>query len=415
MIMIDKIVDNVYCLYDKKKNELCVLLSSNTDTYEYIKQNYERIMNKWHNDKQFNMFDIPNCLLTISIDGHNKYYNLGESLYDESTIFDLASISKVYTEMMFFDFIEDYNLALDMKIKDVVSIYEKINDLTFLDLLRFNNTYRTDVDIRECTNKIDGLKALRTIYRLKEKEGTFLYTDLPLMVLTDIMEIVSKMEYKDLFDKYILKKYDLHETYLLCDNDKYLTVNKGYVNDPKANIMGGYYGHAGIRTTSRDFLKFFNKVLDTKYIDLFTTRSDAITNEGKKADLVATIGNINLSVYDDDSIASQYLTKCGIAVQGSVRCHAEVSKVVLDGETHTVAFCLFMDLYTQCENIKKYEKASGNTISREYYVDGVGKVVMNDIRTVLSYRKKPSYFKELINSIGKMEYNELYKYLKDNK
>ena len=409
--MIEKIIDNVYCISEEKKKELYTLLSNNTDTLDFINSNYERIMNKWH--KKYNMFDIPNGLLTISIDGNNKYYNLGNKIYDESTIFDLASISKLYTEMMLFDFIEDYNLSLDTKIKDIVDIYESINDLTLFDLIRFNNTYYTKIDIRNCTNKIDGLKALRTIYRDKEKEGIFLYTDLPLMVLTDIMEIYSKMEYKDLFNKYIISKYDLKETYLVVDSEKYLTVNKGYVNDPKANIMGGYYGHAGIKTTSRDFMKFFNKVLDSKYIDLFTTRSDAVTKEGKKADLVACIGNINLSTIDDDSIASQYLTKCGFAVQGSVRCHAETCKVNIDGVDHTVSFCLFIDLYTQSENIKKYESETGNIISKEYYVDNAGKLIMNDIRNILSYKQKPSYFKELLNNIGKIKYNELYKFLKE--
>ena len=68
-----------------------------------------------------------------------------------------------------------------------------------------------------------------------------------------------------------------------------------------------------------------------------------------------------------------------------------------------------MDLYTQYENIKKYEELTGKKITKEYDVDNAGKLVMCDIRSLLSYKKT---FKDITNLIGICRTIELDKQLK---
>ena len=121
------------------------------------------------------------------------------------------------------------------------------------------------------------------------------------------------------------------------------------------------------------------------------------------------IGNSNLSVSDDDSLASKYLPSDGFAIQGSVRCHAETCNFIVDGETHRISSSIVMDLYTQYENIKKYEELTGKKITKEYDVDNAGKLVMCDIRSLLSYKKT---FKDITNLIGICRTIELDKQLK---
>ena len=55
------------------------------------------------------------------------------------------------------------------------------------------------------------MKALRTAYIIPEKEGYYLYTDIPIMIITDIMETYSKMSYKELFDKFYANKTEIEE------------------------------------------------------------------------------------------------------------------------------------------------------------------------------------------------------------
>ena len=406
--MRDEILNNLNNVSTDDKKELLKLLKENIDGYNYFIDNYNLIMNDWHNS--FNMFNIPSGLVTISINGEEIYYPFGVNKYDKNTIFDIASMTKIYTEFILFSVLEDYNLSLDNKIGDLVDFYEDISYLTLMDLISFNNTYLTKIDIRECTNKEDAIKALRTTYINKEKENYYLYTDLPIMILTDIMETITGLSYKELFEKYIIKKYGFKETYLdIDDNPNYLTLNNCYVNDPKANIMGGYYGHGGIKATSHDFITFLNSVFDSKYKDLFTTLTKTVNSDGSKCLKKALIGNFNLSVSNDDSLASRYLPSLGFAIQGSVRCHGETCIFNVNGKEYRVSSCLFMDLYTEYENIKKYEQETGKIISKEYEVEDIGRLIMCDVRSLLSYK---GTYKDITNLIGKCRVLELNKRIK---
>jgi hypothetical protein len=68
-----------------------------------------------------------------------------------------------------------------------------------------------------------------------------------------------------------------------------------------------------------------------------------------------------------------------------------------------------MDLYTQYDNVKKYEKETGKTISKEYDTDTRKGLLMTDIRTIIPYT---GAFKELTNLVGTVSALELYNILK---
>ena len=276
--MREEVLENLKNITKNDLKELEELLKSDINIEEYLITEYNKLMEEWK--EKYPMFDIPSGMISICVNGETKYYNIGENKYDENTIFDIASMTKLYTEFILLDFLEEYNLSLDTKIGEISNDYEQIKEMTIMDILNFKNTYKTTIDMRECKNKEDAIKALRTSYTVKEKEGYYLYTDIPIMILTDIMETYSKKSFKELFNKYIVNKYNLTDTYLEIDTtERYVTLNKNMVNDPKANIMGGYYGHGGVKTTSKDFIKFLNTALYSEYIDLFITPSIALDSE----------------------------------------------------------------------------------------------------------------------------------------
>ncbi len=406
--MKDIMLKNLQYISKEDVHELKELLESDMDVEEYIVSNYDKLMEHWK--KEYPMFDIPSGMISIRVNDEEKYVPVGNKIYDANTIFDIASMTKLYTEFVVFAFLEAYHLSLDTKIGDLTTEYSAICDMRIMDLLEFKSTYRTKVDIRNCTNKEDALVALRTAYTLEEKEGYYLYTDLPIMILTDVMELYSGKTYKELFQQYVIDTYHLEDTYLEVDSDCYVTLNAKMTNDPKANIMGGYYGHAGVKTTSKDFLKFLSCTLKSPYAYLLTHPSNAIDNlTNLPITSKAIIGNSNISNQEDTSLASRYLPRNGFAIQGSVRCHGETMKFVVDEQEYTVTSCIFLDLYTQLENIRKYEQETGKIITKEYDVDEFGHMIMCDVRSLLSYS---GIYKKLTNVVGKARFVEMYNYIK---
>lgn len=408
--MREEVLENLKNISKTDSKELEELLQSDINIEEYLVFNYNKIMEEWK--EKYPMFDVPSGMISICINGETKYYNIGSKHYDENTIFDIASMTKLYTEFVLFDFLEEYKLSLNTKIGEISEYYPNIKDMTIMDILNFKNTYKTTIDMRECTNKEDALKALRTSYTVPEKEGYYLYTDIPIMILTDVMETYSGKSFKELFNKYIIQKYNLTDTYLdINTTERYVTLNKNFVNDPKANIMGGYYGHGGVKATSKDFIKFLNSALHNEHVDLFITPSEALDSEtNEKISKKALIGNLNLSTKKDDSLASRYLPSEGFAIQGSVRCHGETAKFIIDNKEYIITTSIFLDLYTQLDNILKYESETGKTITKEYEVDDFGKLIMCDVRSLLSYK---GTYKELTNLVGKCRTIELYRYVKE--
>jgi len=408
--MLNNIIQNINYITKEDIHELETLFEI-SDIEEYVYSSYHKLMEQWN--QEYPMFDIPSGMIGIRMNDTEYYYSIGEKEYTEDTIFDIASMTKLYTEFVLFAFLEEYHLSLDTKLKELTTVYPNIEEMTILDLLEFKNTYRTTVDIRNCTNKKDAVDALRTVYTVEEKAGYYLYTDLPIMILTDVMEMYSGRSYQELFQRYIIEKYQLMDTYLAIDSDRYVTVNKGMTNDPKANIMGGYYGHAGVKTTSKDFNTFLYHVMNSQYVDLFVTPSRVIDDVTDLPIVMkGIIGNSNISNVELEGMASKYLPALGFAVQGSVRCHGETMKFVIDEKEYTVSSCIFLDLYTQVENIRKYEQETGKILTKEYDVDGYGPLIMCDVRSLLSYQ---GVYKELTNVVGKARVMELSRYLENKR
>lgn len=93
-----------------------------------------------------------------------------------------------------------------------------------------------------------------------QKGEEYNYNDMGLMLMKEVMEKVTGKKYNELFEEYIIKPYGLYETHLIVPEEKiHLVIGTpnmdGSVNDLKANVLGGYSGHAGVRVTSDDLIK----------------------------------------------------------------------------------------------------------------------------------------------------------------
>lgn len=273
---LDKIINELAEEYTSKsthasKEEVLKVLK---DAEVIIKKNKdatpEEIVNAIIDDCAVELYKIlqntptPGIMSSLQVDNIN--INLhgglarpnGEEL-SRDALFDVASITKFYTEIVAYKLINEGAFKLSDKIKELDPRFENVGDLTVSDVLKFVTTFRTDGRIEDVSTKGDAEDRLFGM-QVVQKGGEYNYNDMGLMLMKEVMENVTGKSYSQLFEEYIANPYGLHDTHLIVPEQKIHLVTgtpnlDGSVNDLKANVMGGYSGHAGIRVTSDDLIK----------------------------------------------------------------------------------------------------------------------------------------------------------------
>ena len=120
-----------YVNYERFK-QIVYAIYHNYSTEEFVRQEYDEIMSRWHKD--YPMFDIPNGVLSISIDGNTTHIPVGPNPKDDG-IYDIASMTKLYTEVLFFRIVKEgkYNISFDTKIRDITDNYPNLDKDLSLD------------------------------------------------------------------------------------------------------------------------------------------------------------------------------------------------------------------------------------------------------------------------------------------
>ena len=143
-------------------------IASNVEVFEDIRRKYP----------------TPGYTSTISVDNINvKIYGgninlLGEEM-PENALFDIASMTKFYTEAVVYNLIKDGYFNLDSKISDLDNRFTNLGDLTINDVLTFTTEFRTDGRIEDSStsdmakDKLFNMKVVST--------GKYNYNDMGLM------------------------------------------------------------------------------------------------------------------------------------------------------------------------------------------------------------------------------------------
>ena len=193
---------------------------------------------------------------------------------DKDTLFDVASITKLFTLILTLKLSEDGIINLDDKIVDINPDFKGLEDYTFNDLLRLHGVLATDGKISNASNYEEAYNILKTVYLKNNTRKKNKYNDLGAIIIGKTIEkVMSKrlgkdINLNDLMSEYIFKKADMHNTTYNPDGDN-ISGNGGYdtyVHDPSTRILNGISGSAGIFTTSSDLNKlakalFSNKIL----------------------------------------------------------------------------------------------------------------------------------------------------------
>ena len=207
---------------------------------------------------------IQSCIYLPSANGDYKLKLIGGSRdrnidlpVDENTLFDVASITKLYTLLLVFKLEQKGIINLNDEIASINPNFPNLGDFTWKDLIRMHGDLVTDGRIDEAKSYEEAYEVFTSMYLKNDSRKTNKYTDLGAMVIGDTIELIISREkgyevsFAEIMDEYLLKP---------------LGNNLGLVNDPKARILGGALGHAGIFTTSDDLAKLAKSIYEVKFI-----------------------------------------------------------------------------------------------------------------------------------------------------
>ena len=249
-------------------------------------EDYEELRKKYGVPGYTGSISVGN--INVKLYGGNINY-LGEEM-PSNALFDIASMTKFYTQIVAYNLIKEGYFRRDDKIKDLDSRFVNLGDITIDDILTFGVKFMTDGRISD-KKTID--EALNTLYNIKVVEtGKWDYNDMGLMIIKEVMEKITGLSYPELIDKYIIKPLHLNDTHVIVPKSKYHlitgTPNLGHINDMTANAVGGYSGHAGIFASSDDLVALSKGVREGSIVPHI---EDAYT-PGKLNDAVGTMGNV---------------------------------------------------------------------------------------------------------------------------
>jgi len=327
-------------------------------------------------------YGVPGYTGSISVNKINvKMYGgninyLGEEM-PINALFDIASMTKFYTQVVSYNLIKEGIFKREDKIKDLDNRFVNLDDVTVDDILTFGTTFQTDGRISD-KKTID--EALNTLYNVKATAlGKWNYNDMGMMIIKEVMEHLTGLSYQELLDKYIVKPFNLLDTHIIVPRSKFHLItgtpnfDKGNINDATANAVGGFSGHAGIFATSDDLVKMAKMVRESG-ID-----RDSYT-KGKLNDAIGVMGNVYIANSEglNKSFVDKFEPNDTFAISGSTRVNLASSRDAIYTVLFNPSSMSMEDAKMRIEKIneerKKENKAPLNPI-REYEFDRNGKMV----------------------------------------
>lgn len=194
---------------------------------------------------------------------------------DNNTLFDVASITKLYTLILTFKLEELGILDLNTPIKDINPDFQNLEDFTVTDILRLSGEYRTDGNVATAESYEEALKRFKTLYLVNSDRNYYKYNDFGAMVLADTIEkVVSKalgreMKYDEIMNEFLFIPLFIKNTTFTPGiiNVSGNANDLGLPHDPKSRNLGGVTGHAGLFTSSEGLIDLSEGILNGGYLD----------------------------------------------------------------------------------------------------------------------------------------------------
>lgn len=214
-------------------------------------------------------------------------------------IFDLASVTKLFTSLVTMKLIKDKVININDQVGDYDTRFLYIKKITIKELLTFiplEISCQTNNKQLLFFNKVSSEEMEKILFRVIKKKNfkpgiDRRYNDLAPMVLKYVLERATNKPFYDLVCQYIIHPLKMNDTCIKVPSSKLKRIvntnyeykcfksnnqvfitnsNKGTVNDLKARIMGKentiLAGHAGLFSTTEDLVKLAIGIINDKLL-----------------------------------------------------------------------------------------------------------------------------------------------------
>jgi len=217
---------------------------------------------------------MPGCVVCIGRRGKvvmlkaygKKQLQPSELPMTTDTVFDMASITKpVATATSVMLLVERGQLKLGQRVSSIIPEFaaNEKDQITIFDLLTHQSGLLPDNAVKDYENGRE--EAIKNICELKLQATTgtrFIYSDVNFIVLGEIIRRISGKSVHEFSQENVFRPLGIQETgYLPREELKARAAPteqrdgkwiQGDVHDPRAHLLGGVAGHAGLFSTAED-------------------------------------------------------------------------------------------------------------------------------------------------------------------
>jgi CubicO group peptidase (beta-lactamase class C family) len=184
----------------------------------------------------------------------------------KNTLFDLASITKVFSALTLLKIFEDKKIFVNDHISSFFSEFDTLEKrhLSFEDILRHTSGYKAGVGSGVLVAH-NSARSFENIFKLfpTRSYNKFLYSDINYLLVGEFIKRLSGMDLDKSLKKYITLPLGLNRTLYRPHTNKLnecAPTRKDqktcYVHDPTSFTLGGLTGHAGIFSSALDLARF---------------------------------------------------------------------------------------------------------------------------------------------------------------
>ena len=135
---------------------------------EILERSYE-FLNEKNEQKENLIYALSTCIYLPDTKGEYKVKFLGGKTSDgfdvnDETLFDIASITKMYTLLLTFKLEELGYLNINQKITDLDTRFSGLEDFTIKDLIRMCGVLYTNGNVKDGADINEANKILQTVY-----------------------------------------------------------------------------------------------------------------------------------------------------------------------------------------------------------------------------------------------------------
>lgn len=234
------------------------------------------------NLEKYTEFHSPGYVIEIYDDGKeneiiygNREVNPTIKECNKDTLYDIASLTKVYTAVLVYIAYEEKKIKLNDIVYNIDHRFEYLKNVTITDLLSHNQEIWTDGYLGNTKTKEEFYQIL---FSSTVKNSFPTYVDTHYMILSTLLEKVYGKTFDELLKAKIFNKLELVKTTTNPEGDNiasnnFETLNNnlvdfitpGLIHDTKgrkAKQLGITTGHASIFTTGKELLIFLKSFLN---------------------------------------------------------------------------------------------------------------------------------------------------------